>query len=110
MFTVTQVNSCFGGLIKCGPPFDGAVALVRDGACAFHPSTSPRWVKHLVVVIGGSWGFLGRLNTQTFLWLTFLFPSLLFSVLSPCACVGVLNKLQNQNKSQEVYSKCHGLR
>lgn len=107
---MTQVNNCFGGLIKCGPPFDGAVAPVPAGACAFQPSASPKWMKHLVKVMGGNRCFWDYLNTQTFLLLPFLFPSLLFLLLFSPACIRVLNKLQNQNKSQEMYFKCHGLR
>lgn len=109
MFTVTQVNYCFGGLIKCGPPFDGALVLVPAGACAFQPSTSPRWMKHLVMVVGGSWCFWDPLNTQTFLLLPFLLPVLLHTP-PPPPFYKVLNKFQKQNKSQEMYFKCHGIR
>lgn len=111
MFTVTQVNNCSRGLIKCGPPFDGAVVLVPARDCAFQPSTSPKWMKHLVMVMGGNWCFWDRLNTQMFLLLPFLL-SFLFLLLTFffLACVGVLNKLQKQNKSQEMYFECHGIR
>lgn len=107
---MAQVNNCFGGLIKCGAPFDGAVALVPAGACAFQPSTSPGWMKHPVMVVGDNWCFWDYLKPRTLLLLLFLFPFLLFLLLFPPACIRVLNKLQNQNKSQEMYFKCHGMR
>lgn len=72
MFTVVQVNNYFGGLIKCASPFDGAIALGLAGACAFQPSTSPKWMKHLIMVTGGNWCFWNCLNAQI---LVISFPS-----------------------------------
>lgn len=111
MFAVVQVSNYFGGLIKCASPFDGAIALGLAGACAFQPSTSPKWMKHLVMVTGGNWCFWNCLNMQI-LVISFPspFPSLSSFLFFPPAYTRVLHNLQNQNKSQEMYFKCHGLR
>lgn len=97
MFTVTQVNNRFRGLVKCGHPFDGALVLGPAGACAFQPSTSPRWMEHLVMVMGGNrcfWDYLDTYFSCLFSVSLFFFFFFFFLLLLS----GVLNKLQNQKK------------
>lgn len=90
--------------VKCAPPLDGAVALGTAEAWAFQASISPEWMKHLIMVTGGNWCFWNCWNTQIFV---ISFPSCSFFLFSPPAYTRVFHNLQNLNKGQEMYFKCH---